>query len=157
MSWEMTVLTLSYREPRNVQFIILFFNILQPAASRLTTKISHHRFNALIVMKKVFFFLQKNTPRIVGGHRIMNIKYQVLTNYRLSILIILWLHRSGNFQNYNHFRSDFLRECPHLCSCKWSGGKKLADCSNKGYTTIPQSISSEVQVRSDIYLKPIKI
>jgi len=43
-------------------------------------------------------------------------------------------------------RSDFLRDCPHLCSCKWSGGKKLADCSNKGFTTIPQSISSEVQV-----------
>ena len=149
----MTVLTLSYREPRNVQFIILFFNILQPAASRLTTKISHHRFNALIVLKNFFFFLP--TPRIVGGHRvkkIMNIKYQVLTNYRLSILVIPWLHRSGNFQNYNHFRSDFLRECPHLCSCKWSGGKKLADCSNKGYTTIPQSISSEVQVRSDIYI-----
>ena len=109
MSWEMTVLTLSYREPRNVQFIILFFNILQPAASRLTTKISHHRFNALIVVKNVFFFLRKNTPRIVGGHRIMNIKYQVLTNYGLSILIILWLHRQGNFSNYNHFRSDFFK------------------------------------------------
>ena len=42
-----------------------------------------------------------------------------------------------------------MRECPHLCSCKWSGGKKLADCSNKGFTTIPQSISSEVQVRRE--------
>jgi len=41
---------------------------------------------------------------------------------------------------------DFLTECPALCQCKWSGGKKTADCSSQAYTTIPPNIHHEVQV-----------
>jgi len=43
-------------------------------------------------------------------------------------------------------RCDFLSSCPALCQCKWSGGKKTADCSNKAYTTIPPNIHTDVQV-----------
>jgi len=36
-----------------------------------------------------------------------------------------------------HARGDFLSACPSLCSCKWSSGKRVADCSYKSFTAIP--------------------
>ena len=41
---------------------------------------------------------------------------------------------------------DFLTECPAQCRCKWSGGKKTADCSQQSYTTIPPNLHTDIQV-----------
>jgi len=43
-------------------------------------------------------------------------------------------------------RAEFQSKCPALCNCKWSGGKKTADCSDKALTTIPTDIHDNVQV-----------
>jgi hypothetical protein len=32
------------------------------------------------------------------------------------------------------------------CRCKWSGGKRSADCSSSGLTSIPDTLSSDTQV-----------
>lgn len=31
------------------------------------------------------------------------------------------------------------------CICKWSGGKKVADCSNGGFTSMPKTLKSDIQ------------
>lgn len=31
------------------------------------------------------------------------------------------------------------------CHCKWSEGKRMADCSNKGFTNIPDSLTHDIQ------------
>merc|ERR1719481_542832 len=43
-------------------------------------------------------------------------------------------------------RAEFQSDCPTLCNCKWSGGKKTADCTSKTLTTIPSNIHTDVQV-----------
>jgi len=42
--------------------------------------------------------------------------------------------------------ADFTNSCPKKCRCKWTGGKKTADCASKDFTTVPRGISPEVQV-----------
>ncbi|KAB0798889.1 hypothetical protein PPYR_06769 [Photinus pyralis] len=37
-------------------------------------------------------------------------------------------------------------DCPAPCICKWSNGKKTALCRNAGFTTLPESLDSEMQV-----------
>ncbi|CAB4065075.1 unnamed protein product [Lepeophtheirus salmonis] len=40
---------------------------------------------------------------------------------------------------------DLARACVPGCHCKWSGGKRRADCSNGGFSSIPSGLSSEIQ------------
>lgn len=37
-------------------------------------------------------------------------------------------------------------DCPSLCRCKWSSGKKTAICRDGAFTAIPNSLDSEMQV-----------
>lgn len=37
-------------------------------------------------------------------------------------------------------------DCQSPCVCKWSSGKKTALCRNAGFTTLPDSLDSEMQV-----------
>lgn len=42
---------------------------------------------------------------------------------------------------------DWTTVCnPQLCRCKWVSGQKLAECTNSSHTTIPNNLSSNVQV-----------
>jgi Leucine-rich repeat (LRR) protein len=41
--------------------------------------------------------------------------------------------------------SDWDSEC-HGCDCKWVSGKKLANCTNAGLTSVPLNLHPEVQV-----------
>ena len=42
--------------------------------------------------------------------------------------------------------ADWGTTCTGGCICKWADGKKVADCTNKGFTTIPEGLSPEIQV-----------
>lgn len=44
-----------------------------------------------------------------------------------------------------HAASDWT-DCQSPCICKWSSGKKTALCRNAGFTQIPESLDSEMQV-----------
>ncbi|KAK9497072.1 hypothetical protein O3M35_004451 [Rhynocoris fuscipes] len=37
-------------------------------------------------------------------------------------------------------------DCPSACSCKWTSGKKSALCRHAGFTTIPDTLDSDMQV-----------
>ena len=39
------------------------------------------------------------------------------------------------------------QRCPNTpsCICKWSGGKRVADCSNSGLTKVPDTLNPEIQ------------
>ncbi|XP_044728926.1 leucine-rich repeat-containing protein 24-like [Chrysoperla carnea] len=41
---------------------------------------------------------------------------------------------------------DWTDECPSACRCKWSSGKKTALCRDAGFTSIPASLNSDMQV-----------
>jgi hypothetical protein len=36
--------------------------------------------------------------------------------------------------------------CPQFCRCKWVSGRKVADCTNSSLTTVPDRLSSEIQI-----------
>ena len=42
--------------------------------------------------------------------------------------------------------ADWTATCSHGCNCKWADGKKVAECISAGFTTIPENLSSEIQV-----------
>lgn len=42
--------------------------------------------------------------------------------------------------------ADWTATCVAGCTCKWADGKKVAECPNAGYTTVPTNLSSEIQV-----------
>jgi len=42
--------------------------------------------------------------------------------------------------------ADWTATCTSGCVCKWADGKKVAECINAGYTTVPQHLSPEIQV-----------
>jgi len=42
--------------------------------------------------------------------------------------------------------ADWTATCTSGCVCKWADGKKVAECVNAGYTTVPQHLSPEIQV-----------
>jgi hypothetical protein len=43
-------------------------------------------------------------------------------------------------------KADWTATCTAGCTCKWADGKKVAECPNAGFTTIPENLSSEIQV-----------
>jgi len=36
--------------------------------------------------------------------------------------------------------ADFSDNCPRDCNCKWANGKREADCTRAGFTTIPTNL-----------------
>ena len=42
--------------------------------------------------------------------------------------------------------ADFSDNCPRDCNCKWANGKREADCTRAGFTTIPTHLNHEIQV-----------
>jgi len=42
--------------------------------------------------------------------------------------------------------ADWTATCTDGCICKWADGKKVAECFNAGFTTIPENLSPEIQV-----------
>lgn len=36
--------------------------------------------------------------------------------------------------------------CPQFCKCKWVSGRKAAECTNSSRTSVPSTLSSEIQV-----------
>ena len=43
-------------------------------------------------------------------------------------------------------KADWTATCTAGCTCKWADGKKVAECPNAGFTTVPENLSSEIQV-----------
>ena len=43
-------------------------------------------------------------------------------------------------------RADFSDNCPSDCNCKWANGKREADCTRAGFTTIPTNLDHEIQI-----------
>lgn len=41
--------------------------------------------------------------------------------------------------------TDWSSSCPTVCKCKWFSGKKVAECTSQGLSTVPDRISSELQ------------
>ena len=42
--------------------------------------------------------------------------------------------------------ADFSDNCPSDCNCKWANGKREADCTQGGFTTIPTNLDHEIQI-----------
>jgi len=42
--------------------------------------------------------------------------------------------------------ADFSDNCPRDCNCKWANGKREADCTRAGFTTIPTNLNHEIQI-----------
>ena len=42
--------------------------------------------------------------------------------------------------------ADWTATCATGCTCKWASGKKLAECPNAGFTTVPENLSPEIQL-----------
>ena len=43
-------------------------------------------------------------------------------------------------------KADFSDNCPSDCNCKWANGKREADCTRGGFTTIPTNLDHEIQI-----------
>ena len=52
------------------------------------------------------------------------------------------------------------------CKCKWSEGKRMADCRNAGFNAVPTTLSDDIQGRFDanssftsriIIIKPVRM
>lgn len=41
---------------------------------------------------------------------------------------------------------DDWTNCPQFCKCKWSSGRKAAECTNSSLSAVPEGLSSEIQV-----------
>ncbi|XP_043191774.1 leucine-rich repeat-containing protein 24-like [Amphibalanus amphitrite] len=42
--------------------------------------------------------------------------------------------------------ADFTTSCPDACKCMWVSGKRQADCTDIGLTSVPRGLSSDIQV-----------
>uniref|UniRef100_A0A1B6KZX6 Ig-like domain-containing protein n=1 Tax=Graphocephala atropunctata TaxID=36148 RepID=A0A1B6KZX6_9HEMI len=41
--------------------------------------------------------------------------------------------------------TDWSNSCPSICKCKWISGKKVAECTSQGLSTVPDRLSPEIQ------------
>ncbi len=57
-----------------------------------------------------------------------------------AILMVMCLAQAGIA------KADWTATCTAGCTCKWADGKKVAECPNAGFTTVPENLSSEIQV-----------
>ena len=56
----------------------------------------------------------------------------------VSVFLLSW--------NINGVSADFSDNCPSDCNCKWANGKREADCTRGGFTTIPTNLDHEIQI-----------
>lgn len=59
---------------------------------------------------------------------------------------INWLICSLIWFTMRGVRSDFSDTCPSTCNCKWANGKREADCTRAGFTTVPTNLDHEIQI-----------
>jgi len=57
------------------------------------------------------------------------------------ILLAFWLASSSA-----EFQSGPCRG-ERRCQCKWSQGKRMADCSHAGFQSVPKGLTPDIQVR----------
>uniref|UniRef100_A0AAR5PYC8 LRRCT domain-containing protein n=1 Tax=Dendroctonus ponderosae TaxID=77166 RepID=A0AAR5PYC8_DENPD len=55
-------------------------------------------------------------------------------------ILVLW----ASFIRYTVSDSDWTKEC-NICSCIWVSGRRIANCSNKGFNRIPNGLSNLVR------------
>lgn len=58
----------------------------------------------------------------------------------LLVVMVVLLAAAGQAEG------DWTATCTAGCVCKWADGKKVAECINAGYTTVPEHLSPEIQV-----------
>lgn len=46
----------------------------------------------------------------------------------------------------NPVSTDFTTSCPDACKCMWVSGKRQAECTDIGLTSVPRGLSSDIQV-----------
>ena len=80
--------------------------------------------------------------------RIFSSKFMALASSMLTIYLAYEFASIGVF--LLHFSpgvgADFSDNCPSDCNCKWANGKREADCTRGGFTTIPTNLDHEIQI-----------
>ena len=64
--------------------------------------------------------------------------------YLLLILMVL-VEQSLSTPTSEYYRGQQRCKNTPVCTCKWSGGKRVADCSNSGLTKVPNTLNPEIQ------------
>ena len=69
-----------------------------------------------------------------------------MTKMKLSIYLILavLIGESMARSSSEKFQGESCIKTPQ-CICKWSGGKRVADCSNAQLTKVPDTLSTDIQ------------
>ena len=80
--------------------------------------------------------------------RIVSIKGVTLITSMATLYLAYELASFGVilFQFAPVVRADFSDNCPSDCNCKWANGKREADCTRGGFTTIPTNLDHEIQI-----------
>ena len=65
-------------------------------------------------------------------------------SFFLYILLALFVGQSMCRSSIEKFEGKSCLKTPK-CICKWSGGKRVADCSNSRLTTVPKTLDPETQ------------
>ena len=85
---------------------------------------------------------RKRTPRMFSS-KFMALVSSILTlylAYEFSSVSVFLLHWTPGVN------ADFSDNCPSDCNCKWANGKREADCTRGGFTTIPTNLDHEIQI-----------
>ena len=62
----------------------------------------------------------------------------------LYLLLVLFVGQSMSRSSIEKFEGKSCVKTPK-CICKWSGGKRVADCSNSQLTNVPKTLDPETQ------------
>ena len=99
--------------------------------------------------KKCFIVSFKNSKyKRKQNTKIFSSKFMALASSMLTIYLAFEFASIGVF--LLHFSpgvaADFSDNCPSDCNCKWANGKREADCTRGGFTTIPTNLDHEIQI-----------
>ena len=99
--------------------------------------------------KKCFIYSFKNSKyKRKRTSKIFSSKFMALASSMLTIYLAYEFASIGVF--LLHFSpgvtADFSDNCPSDCNCKWANGKREADCTRGGFTTIPTNLDHEIQI-----------
>ena len=62
----------------------------------------------------------------------------------LYLILVVFVGYSMGRSSSEKFQGESCVKTPK-CICKWSGGKRVADCSNAQLTKVPETLSSDIQ------------
>ena len=102
------------------------------------------------MQKSVFLRSYKNSKlKKKKASRIFSSKSMTLISSMLTVYFAYELLSVGVL--LVHFgvpvvKADFSDNCPSDCNCKWANGKREADCTRGGFTTIPTNLDHEIQI-----------